>query len=80
MLILGKFEWKFVARFGRGVAYVTRLGPRFIWALCRAYVIDGIAINMAILFSPYRRKVNEILNKLLLPVMLKQIHELESIR
>ena len=78
MLILGKFEWKFVVRFGRGVAYVTRLGPRFIWVLCRAYVIDGIVINMAALFSPYRRKVNEILNKLLLPVMLKQIHELES--
>jgi len=50
-------ERELAARLMRGVTYVLQSGPRFWWALMRAYLLDGFTIRFARLFAPFRRRI-----------------------
>lgn len=72
-------ERQFVARLLRGSVYAMQLGPSFAWALTRAYLLDGLALQFATLIAPFRRRINEVINWLNTPVQLHRARKLQKI-
>jgi O-antigen/teichoic acid export membrane protein/tRNA A-37 threonylcarbamoyl transferase component Bud32 len=70
-------ERQFAARLLRGSIYVIQLGPSFAWALTRAYLIDGLALRLAILAAPFRRRITEVINWL---STLAQLHRAQKLQ
>jgi O-antigen/teichoic acid export membrane protein/tRNA A-37 threonylcarbamoyl transferase component Bud32 len=72
-------ERQFAARLLRGSVYVMQLGPTFAWALTRAYLLDDLALRLATLVAPFRRRIAEVINWLSTPAQLHRARKLQKL-
>lgn len=71
-------ERQFAVRLLRGSVYVMQLGPSFTWALARAYLLDSLALRLAVFVAPFRRRIAEVINWLSVPAQLHRARKLQK--
>ena len=70
-------ERQHAARLLRDSVYAVQLGPSFAWALTRAYLLDGLALRLAVFVAPLRRRIAEVIDWLSIPAQLHRARKLQ---
>jgi O-antigen/teichoic acid export membrane protein/tRNA A-37 threonylcarbamoyl transferase component Bud32 len=70
-------ERQYAERLLHGAVYAVQLGPSFAWTLTRAYLLDGLALRLATLVAPFRRRIAEAINWLSTPAQIQRARKLQ---
>jgi len=71
-------ERQFATQLLSGSVYVIQHGPSFAWALTRAYLLDGLALRLAALVAPFRRRITKVVNWLSTPAQFHRARKLQQ--